>query len=187
MNDVPRSTHSEARESREVPWETPIPCTITTVGGRIGQRPSRTLRLHCDRPAACPRADESAARPSVQTLFMTSKVEERSHMGSSAIRMPVPAFVRASKWIGPGVLLRVTGFMGLPLTTRGQSAGSAGVALRAVPLNHGVRVAPGNRDARSLERISHRRSGRPLGRPRDGLKPVAYTDVKNARIDSGGK
>jgi len=32
----------------------------------------------------------------------------------------------------------------------------------------------------SLERVSHRCSGRPLGRPSDGLKPVAYTHVKNA-------
>jgi len=31
-----------------------------------------------------------------------------------------------------------------------------------------------------LERVSHRCSGRPLGRPSDGLKPVAYTHVKNA-------
>jgi len=30
------------------------------------------------------------------------------------------------------------------------------------------------------DRFSHRRSGRPSGRPSDGLKPVAYIDVKNA-------
>ena len=31
-----------------------------------------------------------------------------------------------------------------------------------------------------LERRPHRRSGRPSGRPSDGLKPVAYRDMKNA-------
>jgi len=32
----------------------------------------------------------------------------------------------------------------------------------------------------ALERFSHRRSGRPSGRPSDGLKPVAYVQVETA-------